>query len=161
MMANSTKTGETTKGSPNMPQKEASGAASNKATGGNEGLTNESKGFGAVVYLLGILISILVYLLKKEDGYVKYHAAQAILFDLCVMVVSMVVGACLIIVLIVAGIATMGVGFFIGFWIVWLALMGIGLVLFAFRVFFAYKAYRGERFKLPILGDQSEKMSQS
>lgn len=160
-MANSTKKEETAKAAPLISQKGAPAATEGKTAGVGTTLTNESKGFGAVVYLLGLLISILIFLLKKEDAYVKYHAAQAILFDLCVMVVSMVAGACLVIVLIIAGIATMGVGFFLGFWVVWLALMWIGLVLFAFRIFFAYKAFNGERFRLPILGDQAEKLSSS
>lgn len=121
-------------------------------------LKDESKVFGALAYVFGLLIAVIIFLFKKDDAYVKFHAAQAILLGLCVMVVSIVLMVVFMVLIVVAGIASMGVGFFLGFWVMWLVFMVYGLVLFVFNLYLAYNAYKGKRFLLPILGKQAEKM---
>jgi len=128
---------------------------------GPDGLSGESKGFAAISYFLGIFIALIIFLMKKEDKYVRFHAAQAILFDICITVVSMVLMVALFIILIVAGVITLGFGFMVGFLGMWVVFMVYGLLLFALRLFFAWKAYHGEMFKLPILGNEAEKLAGS
>lgn len=125
------------------------------------GPSSESRGFAAISYFLGIFIALIIFLMKKEDRYVRFHAAQAILFDICTTVVSMVLMIALFIVLIVAGVLTMGIGFFVGFMGIWVVFMAYGLLLFAIHLFFAWKSYHGEKFKLPILGNEAEKLAGS
>jgi uncharacterized membrane protein len=136
-----------------MP-KDFSGATAQEsfAPSSEEGLKDESRLFGAISYVFGVFIAIIIYLLKKDDGYVRFHAAQAILFDISLMVVSIAMFALMFVLMIVAGIATMGIGFILGFWVLWLAVMVVALGAFLVRLYFAFMAYSGKRFKLPLIG---------
>ena len=124
-----------------------------------QGPSDESRMIAAITYIFGIFVAVLVLLLRKNDSYAKYHAAQAILMDLAAMLVgigAVVIGAAFII---AAGIATMGVGFFLGFGVVWLAIMLFGIGNFALRLLLAFQAFSGKRFGLPIIGAQAEKIA--
>jgi uncharacterized membrane protein len=102
---------------------------------------------GLLSYLFG-WITGLIFLLMDKRPFVKFHAAQSIAFNICIVPV------------------------WIGLWIVWfiiahipvIGLLGLvifpifGLVVFATWIFLMYKAYSNEKFKLPIIGDIVEKM---
>jgi uncharacterized membrane protein len=120
--------------------------------------TEDSKIFGAISYVFGFLIAIIIYLLKKEDRYVRFHAAQAILFDICIMVASVVLAVAMIGIFFVVGIATGGIGFIL-FPILWVGMIGYAFILFIARLYFAYRAYKGNAFQLPIVGPQAAKMA--
>ena len=117
------------------------------------GLSDDSKLFGALAYIFGILSGILVFLLKKEDKYAKFNAMQSILLGVVVFVLFIGLG----IVSVVAGVIPV-----IG-WVVALVLGLVNLLLipvvFLLVLFLMWKAYSGEKFKLPILGAQAEKMA--
>ncbi len=125
-----------------------------------ETLNDESKIFAALSYVLGLLIAVLLYLFKKEDPFVKYHAIQAILFDVVVSVVStiLIVGA--IVIGLVLGVTSGGAGLGLGVILFYAFILLYAVVMFVVRLIFAYKAYTGKRFKIPIIGNQAEKMSQ-
>jgi uncharacterized membrane protein len=120
---------------------------------------DESRLIAAISYIFGILVSVIIFLLKKEDRYVKFHAAQAIIVDLSVMVLSLVVFVGGIALAIALGIASMGIGFFLGFGIVWISMLVFGLCILALRLFLAFQAYSGKKFGIPIIGAQAEKIS--
>lgn len=122
-------------------------------------ITNESKLLAAIVYVLGILVAVIIFLLKKDDKYVRFHAAQALLFDITVMLFSIPLTIILFAVFFVAGIVSFGVGFFLGFGVLWIGIMAFSVGIFLAKVFLGYKAYQGETFKLPFLGDQAEKIA--
>jgi len=130
-----------------------------KAQNGALEPNDESRLIAAISYIFGVFVSVIIFLLKKEDRFVKFHAAQAIMVDLAVMgisIVAVVIGFGFII---AAGIATAGIGFFIGFWFVWLMIMIFGLLVFAMRLFLAFQAFSGKRFGLPLIGMQAEKIA--
>ena len=98
-------------------------------------------------YSLTWVTSIIFLSIEKDDEYVRFHARQAIAFG-----VASIIGwvACLIFVLIFDRLSFVGdivsdliwAAFSVGWLILWVLLM--------------VKAYQGERFKLPVLGDMVE-----
>jgi len=108
-----------------------------KAEAKSSGMSGDSKIFAVVAYFFGILGGILVYLLKKQDAYARFHAVQSILLTVAVVVLSIVIG-----------IVTLGLGSII-----------IGPVFLLLWLFMMYKAYSGEKYKLPFIGNYAEKYS--
>ncbi len=102
----------------------------------------------ALSYVLSIITGIIFFVIEKENKYVRFHAMQAILF-----------GAAWIILWIVLGIVSLALVFVpvIGWIINAVIYLGLGLGGFILWLFLMYKAYQGERFKLPVIGDIAEK----
>ena len=94
-----------------------------------------------LAYLLSIVGGIVFYAISK-DSYVKFHAMQSILF----WVASAIIYAILF--------AISFAVFYLSF-ITWIIEVG----LFAVWVLLMIKAYQGEKYKLPIIGDMAEKYS--
>jgi len=88
-------------------------------------------------YLLGFITGIIFYLIEKENKFVRFHAMQAMIAFGALFVLQIVLGFIPVIGLILlplVGIASL---------VIWIILM--------------IKAYQGEKFKLPIVGDIAEK----
>lgn len=114
-----------------------------KPTGGSEsGL--DPKVSAMLAYLLWIVGGIVFYAISK-DSYVRFHAMQSILFSVVFIAIDVVLG------IFGVFIPYLGFGFGIG--------SLVGLVAFVFWLVLMMKAYQGERYKLPILGDMAEKYS--
>ena len=94
-----------------------------------EQLSNDSKLFAALSYLW--LLSVVMLVLKKDDEFVKFHAKQGTV----IFVVSIILWFIPI----------------IG-WLLQIAVL-IGVVI-GFL-----KAYSGERFKMPVVGDLADKIN--
>jgi uncharacterized membrane protein len=94
---------------------------------------------GALCYLLGFITGIVFYLIEKENKFVRFHAMQSILVFLPVWIIVWLLGWIPVLGWIVSGLL------FLLSLILWLVLM--------------IKAYQGEKFKLPIVGDMAEKNS--
>lgn len=116
----------------------------------------EPKLAGALSYLLTWLTGIIFLLTNKEDNFVRFHAWQAIAFGVSTVIAWFVIFIFFTVVAfipiiggIIAGIlATLvWIVFSIGFLILWIVLM--------------IKAYQGQRFKLPVIGDYAENWSKS
>lgn len=88
-------------------------------------------------YLLGFVTGIIFLLLEKENRFVRFHALQSIFTSVMLIVLNIVID-------------------FIPFigWILALLLQPLTLVLF---IILLVKAYQGEYFKLPWIGDMVEK----
>ena len=100
-------------------------------------------------YPIGIVALILVFI-EKDNKFVRFHAFQSLLF----WAVATVLWIGLIFLMIfLAFISSILATLF------WLLLMVVGLGVFAGIIFLAYKAFQGEMFKLPIIGDMAEKWS--
>jgi uncharacterized membrane protein len=99
-------------------------------------------------YLFTWVTGLIFYLLEKDNKYVRFHAMQSILFG-----VAMVVAGVLLVILttilgyipFIGGMASMLLSFayWIGTVIIWILLM--------------VKAFQGERYKLPFIGDIAER----
>ena len=100
-----------------------------------------------VAYIFG-WVTGLIFLLIDKRPFVKFHAAQSIAFNICIIPIWI---ALWIVELILAHIPLIG---FLG-----LIMFPIfGLAVFALWIFLMYKAYSHEMFKLPIIGNIVEGM---
>lgn len=91
----------------------------------------------ALSYLLGVITGIIFYVLEKENKFVRFHAMQSILF--C--------GAWIVINIILAIIPVVG-------WMMAGIVNVVGMVLWLIVLF---KAFSGDQFKIPVIGDLAEK----
>jgi uncharacterized membrane protein len=114
----------------------------------------------ALGYPIGI-IAIICLVMEKENRFVKFHALQSILMHAGFIVVAIavwVVGLILMVVGIAASAATnsgaFGGLFTMLFVLIWFAVIAcyIGGLIFA-----AVKAYGGNKFMLPVVGNLAEK----
>lgn len=111
-------------------------------TGGSSSATGlDPKVSSLLAYLLGIVGGIVFYAISK-DGYVRFHSMQSILLSVAMAVVY---------------VGLMILSFVIPFFLVLGWLVGLGF--FALWILLMIKAYQGERFKLPLIGQMAEKYS--
>lgn len=102
---------------------------------------------GLLCYLLGIVTGIVFYVLEKDNKFVRFHAVQSMLVFGAILVANIVL------IPIVYQVPILGV--IVGGLLS--ALLGIAaLVLW---VLLMYKAYTGERYNIPFLGEYAEKYS--
>jgi len=94
----------------------------------------------ALSYFLGFLTGILFFVSEKESKFVKFHAMQSIAVFIALFVFNMVLGIIFSITIVLLMLLPL---IYLLEIILWIVLM--------------YKAYNGEKFKLPIVGDFAEK----
>ncbi len=92
---------------------------------------------GLLSYLVGFITGILFFVLEKDNSFVRFHAMQSIITFGGIFVIHLVLGFIPI----------------IG-WILVLLLFFVALILW---ILLMVKAYQGERYKLPLVGDMAEK----
>lgn len=91
---------------------------------------------GALAYLFWFITGIIFLLLEKDNKFVRFHAMQSIVFFAAYFLISVILGFIPIIGLIFS-----------------ILMAPIGIII---ALFLMYKAYKGEMFKLPIVGDMAE-----
>ena len=110
----------------------------------------------ALGYIIGIL-GLINFLIEKENKFVKFHGIQSVLYSVGVGAAFTVVW----IVLIVFGIVLSAVSEVLGM-LMWifnsLLFLAFFLAMFGGLIYAAYKAYQGQMFKLPIVGNFAEKI---
>ena len=95
---------------------------------------NSSENLAALIaYLFGWLSGLIMLLLEKESKFVRFHALQSLIFFGGLSLILAVVGRISVIGMFVSVVGGMAA---FGFWIV-------GMI----------KAYRGELFKFPVVGE--------
>ena len=110
----------------------------------------------ALSYVLFWLTGIIFYVIEKDNKTVKFHAMQSILTFIPLQIIAWAVGwfgAPRITGYGAYGIPTYSGGFIIASyisWVIWALTIILWLILML-------KAYQGEKFKLPIVGDIAEK----
>jgi uncharacterized membrane protein len=111
-------------------------------------LADDSKLFGALCYIIGIIIPLFVLFTdKKNDKFVLFHAYQSLLLSGVAFVLSIGLSVLAIITAFLEAVSCI-------FGII-STLMVLGL--FFVVLFAAYKAWTGEKYKLPIIGEYAEK----
>lgn len=106
-----------------------------KADGSNSNL------LGAVAYLLGPVTGIVLLLTKKNDSYVRYHAMQSTIVFGGIFLLNIALGI----------VPVLG-------WVIALVLSPlIAVVSFILWLLLMWKAFNGEKYKLPYFGDLAEK----
>ncbi len=105
----------------------------NKGKGSKTMLDLEENVEGALCYALGFITGVVFLLLEKENKFVRFHAMQSLIVFLGLFIITAIP--------------------FIG-WLASIFVAPLGLILWLVLI---YKAYQGEKFKLPIVGDFAEK----
>ena len=109
---------------------------------------------GNFVCALGLIYSIIVLVTDKTNKLPRFHAMQSILLTL----VSAVIGIPAYVIAI--GLALSGSSMLaIVATLLWLVIALVGLALFVFMILSAIKAFNGEIYKIPFLGDFADKYS--
>lgn len=113
---------------------------------------------GNLVCALGLIYSIIVLVQDKTNKLVRFHAFQSILlsvFPIVTLVVYFVIAA-----IGVAIDSALGIPIFsIILIIIYLLLLVVFLGAFVFMVIAAIKAFNGEIYKIPVLGNLADKYS--
>lgn len=91
---------------------------------------------GLLCYVLGFVTGILFLVLEKENKFVRFHAMQSTATFIILFVVSIV----------------FGIIPFIG-WVISSLIWVLTVVLWLLLM---YEAYKGEKYKLPVVGDFAE-----
>jgi uncharacterized membrane protein len=105
----------------------------------------------ALSYVLPPITGVIFFAMEKESRFVRYHAMQSILVGLAALAVWIVYGVLVNILLFIPILGWIAIP------ILWAILT---LSLFVLWVFLMIKAFQGDRYKLPYLGDIAEKQSE-
>ncbi|MFQ5406079.1 MAG: DUF4870 domain-containing protein [Candidatus Micrarchaeia archaeon] len=120
--------------------------------------TNNTKAIAALCYLFSWITGIIFYFLEKDNKYVRFHAMQSIMLGFVIFLTKLFFGA-LAISSIIAGVFTLGIGTLIALPIIALSGGILALAYFIVWILLMYKAFKGEKYKLPIIGNYAEKYS--
>jgi uncharacterized membrane protein len=110
------------------------------------------------------IVGLIFFFIEKENRYVRFHAMQSIIFGIAnsVIMIALAILASILTVVFGVGGAVVGGGggaiMSLLVSLIWLLFSVAGLLLFLGLVFAAYKAYQGEKFKLPFIGNMAEKI---
>ncbi|MEF8851417.1 MAG: hypothetical protein V5A28_03210 [Haloarculaceae archaeon] len=105
---------------------------------------------GALSYLFAPLGGVVMYVLNDDDEFVRFHALQGIAFGVAVIAVWLGMFAFNFVLNFLLGDVPF-VGLLAGL-VSLLLTPVVGLALFAAWAFLTYKAYQGERVRIPVLG---------
>jgi uncharacterized membrane protein len=98
---------------------------------------------GLLCYLVGWITGLVFILIEKENQFVRFHAMQSIIIFGGFTVIHAVLGILQ---------ATPYI------WVLFMVIQAIfGLLAFVLWILLMVKAYQGEKFKLPWVGDLAEK----
>ena len=117
---------------------------------------------GALSYIW--IVGLIFFFIEKENRFIRFHAMQSVLFGIAnsvIMVVLVILATILSFISLAASAAIGGgIGLLISllFWLIWLLFGVVALALFLGLIFAAIKAYQGQMFKLPIIGNMAEKI---
>jgi uncharacterized membrane protein len=117
---------------------------------------------GALSYIW--IVGLIFFFIEKENRFIRFHAMQSIIFGIANSVIMMVLVVLAVILTFAFGIGGAIVGGVVGglvsmlVWVVWLIFWLFVLIFIVGLVFAAVKAYQGQMFKLPIIGNMAEKI---
>jgi uncharacterized membrane protein len=102
----------------------------------------------ALSYFFGLLSGAVFFAIETDSRFVKFHAMQSMLASVAAIVIWIVYT---VLASILAYIPVLG-------WLVMLLLWaGLALGMLGVWLFSMFKAFQGERFKLPYIGEVAEK----
>lgn len=109
---------------------------------------------GNLVCALGLIYSIIVLITDKTNRLPRFHAAQSILMSVAGLVIGLPSYFVMFALMFMNSTVTTLLSGLIG-----LVLTLIGLALFVFTIIAAIKAFNGEMYKIPVIGNFAEKFS--
>jgi len=110
----------------------------------------ESNIAALLAYVVSPLTGIIFYVIEKQSRFVRYHAMQSILFGVAAIIISIAFNFMVIVVSSFSW--ALGALFSLG------GLL-LALLFFAAWLYCLIKAYQGQRFKLPVIGDMAEQIA--
>ena len=127
------------------------------APGGKTSFMNLDSNLGAMlcyilnfVCCLGLVLSIIFLVTEKENRFVKFHAVQSLFLAALQIAVGLVIG-------ILGLILSLGLNAFDMAWLAWILILGLRFILLliflALWIMGGIKAYGGQWYKLPIIGE--------
>src|SRR6266849_4100766 len=131
------------------------GGAPSDAPGGKTSVGLDANLASMLCYLtliccgLGIIISLIFFIVEKTNRLLRFHAMQGLLFG----GVWIVVGIAFKILSMLVDVALGDAVGFMAFWGLLLVRVLVALVLLIFLILAAIKSYEGQYYKLPIIGN--------
>ena len=133
------------------------GAPPSGAPGGKTSFMNLDSNVGAMlcyianfICCLGLVLAIIFLVTEKENRFVKFHAVQSLFLAALQIVVGLVIG-------ILGMILSLALNAFDLSWVAWILILGLRLILLVvFLILWimgGLKAYGGQWYKLPIIGE--------
>ncbi|MCE5329924.1 DUF4870 domain-containing protein [bacterium] len=92
-----------------------------------------------LAYLFSWLGGLIIFLIEKENKFVKFHALQALILGIVEVV-------CFIVISLILGMIPY-VGWFLFSWLGWV----LGAVCYIFAIIAIVKSFQGERYYIPFL----------
>jgi len=105
----------------------------------------------ALSYLFGLISGVIFFAMETESRFVKFHAMQSMLASVAAMILWI---AFMVVWTVLVRIPFLGVVAAIVGFLGW-AVLALGLL--AVWLFCMFKAFQGDRFKLPFIGEVAEK----
>lgn len=110
----------------------------------------------ALGYPIGIL-GLINFFLDRDNKFVRFHGIQSVLYWALMGVVFTVIWIVLAILGMIA--SQLSGGLMALIWILYLLVfLAFMVILFGGLLYFAYRAYQGQTFKVPIVGNFAEKI---
>ena len=109
-------------------------------------------------YIFGWISGLVFFLIEKDSRLVRFHAMQSLLFNVVAIVVAIVLWVALFVIFLIVSqisgiLATLLSVVSILLWLVF------GVAILAGWVLCLIKAFQGQYFKLPVIGNFAEKFS--
>jgi uncharacterized membrane protein len=99
---------------------------------------------------IGVILAIIFLVTEKENRFVKFHAVQSLLLAAFQIVVGIIIG-------ILGLLLSLALNAFDMSWMAWILILGLRFILLIIFVIFwimgGIKAYGGQWYKLPIIGN--------
>jgi len=90
-----------------------------------------------VPFLIGLILSIVFFVVEKQNKFLRFHALQSILLNVALIIIGAIL----------AFIPVIG----------WVLLPLVSLASIILVIVLMIKAYQGVQFKLPVIGEIAEK----
>jgi uncharacterized membrane protein len=150
---------------PSQPSYESS--TGNPQPGAPQSSTGLDPKIAAAISYIWI-VGLVFFFLEKENRFIRFHAMQSILFGIVNSVIMFLLAIVAFILTIVFSIGAAaaasagggGLGTLVSLlvWVIWLIFWLIAMLFLVGLIFAAVKAYQGQMFKLPIIGNMAEKI---
>jgi uncharacterized membrane protein len=112
---------------------------------------------GALAYILGLVSGLFFYVTEDDNDFVRFHALQSIIFSVGAFILYWVLNTLMFSLFFGPRMFITGGGVLFSLFSLVTSL--ISLALLGVWVFLMYKAYNGERYKLPVVGGLAEQNS--
>lgn len=100
---------------------------------GSMGLDENIGGMLCYIFIIGLIFLFM----EKENRFIRFHALQAVFLGVFLLIINIAISF----------IPLIG----------WIISLLMGPIVLFLMIFMMYKSYKGEYFKLPVIGDLAEK----